>query len=226
MSTESAGDPPSARCRFLLTMSDINYFSISNNICSYDSGDPMSCRPAFGPPEPPYYRPITPQHYASMIKVCDGSYGWNLTGVQAAQGSENVIDCNNEAHDNTFSGDFGVGGDTGDQVITVKGGCHDLKFKGKVWSRGRNYDIFIGSWSDQSLAKSYNIDLYGLSHVDGKPLRVVFGRVDRGSITLPAGSKVLHGWSVGAWLYWWAKRVLIALGIMRRSTAPVPITVK
>lgn len=200
---------------------DRNYFSVSANVPYYTLGQPVSV------PTPPVFVSQDPTLYAATLKVCDGTSGLFLLGLSVAQGQENSIDCNAGAHHCAFNGDIGVGIPMGtplpDQVITVKGACHDLLFKGTLHSRGRIAEIVVGNWSDQSHDPAYSLDFSQLSHVDGQPIRFVFGRVKHPflalighapDILLPRGARVLFWKSLGEMAYWWVKWALVKVGVL------------
>ncbi len=113
----------------------------------------------------------------------------------------------NRAFDCSFEGQFGAKGQgVGDQVITVKGGCHDLRFAGVIDSdKSRRAAVCVGVWSDQSFDKSYNLDLSGLSNKDGSPVTVIIAWAKRDTIKLPANHKELKLMSFLYTIHWYLK---------------------
>lgn len=169
------------------------------------------------------YIPDKPKDWESALK-CSGRVGTHLKGLSVAQCKENAADCNAETHDCSFEGDWGMAGGEGEQVLTVKGGSHHLAFAGEVWSRGTDCDIEVGAWSDQSTSATHHIDLSGLRHATGRPLTVVLARVHSPlmaalgrprDIALPPNAKVLFWASLAEQCHWWAKRVAVAVGLVR-----------
>jgi len=155
----------------------------------------------------------------SFLKT-SGRKNTYLKGLRIPQGNENALDSNNQTIFCSFAGSFGIGGGIGDQVITTKGNSHDLEYYGLIFSEGRNAHIVIGAWSDQSDETSYNLDYTSLSHITGKPLTFIMGRVNNPimaifgkskDIHLPANSKILIWKSLGYQVYWWAKWIYVSL---------------
>lgn len=201
---------------------DTNYFSVATNVAYYTLGQAVAI------PSPLILTPSNPASYDAILKVCDGTSGLFLLGLSVSQGMENAIDCNNGAHHCAFNGNIGVPVGAGlptipDQVITVKGACHDLLFKGTLHSRGRIAEIVVGAWSDQSHDSAYSLDFSQLAHSDGQLIRFVFGRVKHPllalighapDIALPRGAKVLFWKSLGEMAYWWGKWILVKAGVL------------
>ena len=158
----------------------------------------------------------TPGDWDAMLKVSHTT-GLTLTGLEVAQGRENSLDLNNRCSDISLEGDWGWGDSgvgTGDQVITVKGGCQRIAISGAVFSRGKNAAVVIGAWSDQSHDCSTDLDFTGLrsAHAD-QPLTFILARCKR--VKLPEGAKVLRWKSLGYSCYWWAKWCAVKVGLFR-----------
>jgi hypothetical protein len=200
---------------------DVNYFSISQNQCEYFSGS-GAAQPG-QVPTPPVFSPLYPLDYDAILKISN-STDIILNDVEVAQGRENSVDCNNYARNSSVSGLFGVGGEKGDQVFTIKGGSNNLKFAGTIFSSGKKAHIVIGEWSDQSFETSYNIDLSELKTHDGSPVTVIVSRVNNPilsafgkskDIKFPANFKVLTTISLLEQAYWWIKLFFVKTGIIK-----------
>lgn len=150
--------------------------------------------------------------YASILKLSNKTTNLVFDGVNISNGNENSIDLNHVSNIKLTNCNFGVTkycepcSVEPDQIITIKGGSTNIIVEGKIWKRGKrsNIDVFIGCWSDQSYAKSSNIELNLISS-DGKPINVCFGRADEKTIKL-GGSCVKMKWtSIGAKIHWYTK---------------------
>lgn len=171
---------------------------------------------------PSEFMPEKPQEWDAIFKTSNRC-GTNLKGLRVAQGRENCLDNNNGTRFCSFQGDFGVGGGTGDQTITTKGGSHHVSYSGTIWSKGRRADCVAGAWSDQSHETSHTLDYSGLSRADGQPLTFILSRVNSPfmaalgrprDIILPKGAKVLFWASIGDQIYWWLKRLAVKLHLL------------
>ncbi len=196
---------------------DANYYSISANTYQWFAGTPQ-VKQDDAPIKQLILAPEKPQDWDAILKISDSTHDLYLppagTGLcQVAQGRENAVDVNNRVQNVVVNGEFGWGGGEGDQVITVKGGSHDLRFWGIIYSAGRNADVVVGAWSDQSHDQSYALDFSGLVHVDDKPLTFILSRCH--DVKLPPGAKVLRLKSWGYSIYWWAKFAAVKLGLIK-----------
>ncbi len=159
--------------------------------------------------------PPTPQDWDAILKVSSNDTPLTLTRVRIAQGRENVLDFNRYASYVLVEGDLGWGGGEGDQVVTIKGGSRYITVAGTIHSRGRNGDVVLDAWSDQSSDLVFNIDLVGLKRADGQPVTVILGRFNRRGVCLPPNARILWVKSVGYWAYYWLKLAAVKLGVMR-----------
>lgn len=201
---------------------DKNYLSLNKDSVVWFAGTPEAHQGSL--PYPLDLLPAAPQDWDSVLKF-SGRHNTELGMVKVAQGRENSVDMNNQCAGLSLEGEFGVGGGGGDQIFTIKGGSTDILIKGIVHSEGKKASIVIGAWSDQSTKPSSHIDLSLLRHISGRPLTVILGRVNhalvsilRGSspdIALPPGARIKRWASLGEWLYWWAKRIYVALWFYR-----------
>lgn len=197
---------------------DINYVSLNRDTTVWYAGTDQEREKPL--PYPIELIPADPKAWDTILKL-SGRENTHLTGIRASQGKENVFDANNRSAHCTFEGDWGVTGGEGQQVFTIKGGCHHIGLSGSVYSRGTDCDIELGCWADQSTDPVHDIDLVGLRHVSGRPLTVVFGRVVQPwrvllgkapkGIFLPPGAKIKVWASLGEMAYWWAKRLWVAI---------------
>ena len=164
-------------------------------------------------------KPTIPSSWDAILKL-SGRTNTQLAGLEVFQGQENSVDINSVSHGIALEGRFGVGGGQGDNVFTIKGGTYDVIIKGSVESNGRIAMTTIGNWSDQSTATTHHIDFYLLRVTSGKPLTVVFGRVNNPifaifgrspDIVLPPNARILVWKSLGLFTYWWLKRIYVFL---------------
>jgi hypothetical protein len=155
--------------------------------------------------------PEKPHDWDAILKTSNRA-DTHLISLSVAQGRENALDQNNKTRYCSFRGDFGVGGGEGDQVITTKGGCQHLTYSGTIWSKGRNADVVVGAWSDQSYDISTDLDYSDLSRADGQPVIFILSRCAR--VKLPPNAKVLRLKSLGYSAYWWLKFAAVKLHIL------------
>jgi hypothetical protein len=200
---------------------DVNYLSVSQGVWEYFSGSDNP-EPAIQP-IPFVAMPENPKDYDAILKISN-SQGIFIQDAELAQGKENCVDCNNRAADCQIHGEFGLIGKTGEQVITVKGGCHHLVFSGVIYSKGMECDLEVGAWSDQSFDPSSHLNFISLSRANGQPITFKFGRVNNPiscllgkpkDIILPINAKVLFWASLGEMGYWWVKWGLVKTGLIK-----------
>lgn len=199
---------------------DKNYLSLdADNVVWFAGTDEWRYEPG---PIPTILRPYRAQDWDAIFKTSNRANA-HLTGLSIAQGGENASDQNDRTRDCSFHGDFGVGGGEGDQVITTKGGSHDIAYSGTIWSKGRRADCVCGAWADQSQETTHHIDYSGLSRADGQPVTFILSRVNSPfmaalgrpkDITLPKGARVLFWASVLDQCYYWLKFAAVKLHIL------------
>lgn len=162
--------------------------------------------------------PDDPREWDSTLKVSGVGPPINggvwVSHIIAGQCRENVLDIN---HSNGvyIDGVFGRAGETGEQVVTIKGGSRNVRLRGVIQSNGTRATITLGQWSDQSTELSRDIDLSGLYRVDGEPITVIMARVDRSSVKLPPKVKLLWWKSLAYTAYWWLKLAAVKAGLFR-----------
>lgn len=192
---------------------DKNYLSLNDGCAIFYAGTINLQYLASSEPVPKVIYPENPFDWDAVLK-CSNRHDTVLTDLKVAQGQENSLDINNKSSNLDFSGDWGVSFGEGDQVFTIKGGSHDIKISGDIYSRGKKAIVVIGEWSDQNYDPSYNIDLSGLRMADGSPVTIIVSRVNSPilaafgkskDIKLPANSKVLTFMSLAEQIYWWLK---------------------
>lgn len=191
---------------------DKNYLSLNanSNVLYAGTDTPMGIPDA---DIPTTLVPIDPKEWDAILK-CSGRKNTILTGLNVPQGKENSLDINNRCESLHLEGDWGIVGDEGEQVITIKGGSNIITVGGNIHSTGKRADICLGLWSDQSTEKSDAIWLRGLHHVSGRPLTVIKCRVGN-HVYLPEGAKVLKLKSALALIGWWAKFFAVKVGIIK-----------
>ena len=178
---------------------DKNYLSIAANEFSFPVDLSSSLE----------LKPENPQDWDSIFKFAKKSCNFIFRGFKAPQGKENVVDCNGGISNIEIEGKFGEVGQTGDQVITAKGGSEDLIFRGEILSRGKFCDVFLGSWSDENYDVTRNIDVSCLYRANEK-FSIVVGRAEIPRYDKKY-AKVLFWKSLGAKIYWWAKFFYVKL---------------
>lgn len=196
---------------------DINYLSVANGIWGLNEGS-YYAQTLDAQPSPLNLMPADPQSYSAILKVCDGAHDLTLPAsgqgyIDIAQGMENAVDLNNACENITISAYFGWGKGTGDQVITLKGGCKNVKLQGVIYSTGREADIVIDAWSDQSSALVTGTDLSCLTRFDTQPIEIILGRFGSKIDHYPYAYKVLFWKSLGYRIYWLAKWAALKLGL-------------
>jgi hypothetical protein len=176
-----------------------NWFSDSNGVTSIGEGGP---HPYSAPwPSDNIFQPDSPSQYSAILKIGEGTA--NLSkAVTVAQGNQDSLNLNNHAHDNRFSGDFGLG-ESGLRVFTIKGGSNDNAVSGVAHNHGTSEDIKVGDWSDQTGNYSINNDLSGLKASDGKKLNVVLMHARK--TKLGPNEHVLIFKTIEGKAYWWFK---------------------
>lgn len=198
---------------------DVNLLSVSNNIWGTNEGSTAAITlPSQPSPLQDALDTITPQSYSSILKIADGTHDLDLpeTGyLDIAQGAENVVDFNNQVTNVTLHAHFGVGGGQGDQIVTVKGGCSNIKLNGFIYSTGRNADVVLDAWSDQSSALVSGIDLSGLARVDGQPVTIILGRFGSKIDHYPVSYRVLWWKSLCYKVYYLAKAAAVKLHLIK-----------
>lgn len=217
LKTESQRD-----CNYVSLQRDtVTLFAGTDAEAHYANADVNLQRISLIPPEPKLWE--------TALK-CSDRHGTALTALRVAQCKENVLDINASSSDLNLTGDWGVVGDEGEQVITIKGGSHDIRVAGEVHSHGRRADIVIGLYSDQSFAPTHDIDLSSLQpstarSISGRPLTVILCRVNQPwrawfggapkDIQLPPGARVLKLASFGAQVHYWAKLGAVKAGLIK-----------
>lgn len=164
-------------------MSDVNYFSISNDGYTIDAGSP-DARQVTELPEGNSFTPLRRDKYSDILKFSNRQ-SFSLTNVYVSQGKEDSVDINNRCSNITLQGNFAIEG-YGKQVFTIKGGSKDIFISGVIENPGNHTDVEIGNWSDQSKEKTTNVQL-NLRRMDGKPVRVIIGHAS--NITLGGNCK-------------------------------------
>ncbi len=197
---------------------DKNYYSISQNILQMFAGTELAMTVGQIPARLDNVQTglvlRDERPWDSLLKLSN-SERLRFNDIAIGQGMENAVDCNDGARECVIDASFGAGGGTGDQVITVKGGCERLVFSGTIHSTGRNADVVVGAWSDQSHEISRDLDYYNLRREDGEPVTFILARCK--NVRLPRGAKVLRLKSMGYSLYWWAKFAAVKLGFFNKT---------
>lgn len=206
MSTATSTPPRTSRA-------DVNFLSGTPEGWTLFAGTEHAT-PTSAPEHDAFILPPEPQQYDAILKTSRVEM-LRLFEIQVAQGRENSLDANAECMGCSFEGDFGVGGEQAvcDQIITTKGGCRWMTYAGTIHSRGRNADVTVGAWSDQSHERSAHLDYSGLRHADGKPIRFILARCD--DVKLPLGAKVLRLKSLLFSCYWYLKFAAVKLGLFK-----------
>jgi hypothetical protein len=109
--------------------------------------------------------------FTSQLYNLEGHYGYVKAGY------EDVVDINNRSSWVVLFGDtWDISGSK--YGFTIKGGSHDCAIHGTIRGHGRECDVDLGNWSDQSNDKTRRIVL-NLRSEDGSPIRVRVLNADR-----------------------------------------------
>ena len=206
---------------------DQNYLSFNRDSIVWFAGTDEEREETDPIPQPLNLLPEKPKKWDSILKFSNRK-DTRLLDIWVDQGKENAVDINNESSGLILQGNFGTKQSEGEQVITIKGGSHNITMFGKVHSQGTDADLEVGCWSDESYDVSHNLNLSGLSRDsdDYRPITVVFGRVNNPimaalgkpkDIQLPKGAKVLFWASIGEIIYWHLKYAAVKLGLIGRK---------
>jgi hypothetical protein len=190
------------------TDTQFNYLSCSNGNWGYYDGSAKAV-PLPYMPLPLNLRPTAPLTYDVILKIADGTAGLELIGLEVSQGYEDSVNIANKASGLHLLGDFGLGEGQGLRCITIKGGVRSVIISGRIMNRGSNCDIRIGDWIDQTTVPCHDIHLVGMSHIDGKRIRVI--RNFRDEAFLSPNCKLLLWQSLGLTAYWYFKYVVRAI---------------
>lgn len=193
-------------------MSDRNYFSISQNKFTVDSGGPNPHEVTELPSDNVFSPPDGAENYSDILKFSN-QQGFTILGCKVDQGKEDAVDMNRGCEDIILDGEFGIGAG-GSQVITVKGGCKN------IWVTGISHGsrIEIGNWSDQTYNYSENIVL-NLRSTNGSTIKVSIGRAK--NVSLQGDCKKDTFGSLKLTAYWWIKWIVRKiLGIKVGQSGP------
>jgi hypothetical protein len=106
---------------------------------------------------------------ADALKFSTGLRDFDARFGTVFSGSEDAVDVNNGCSGIRIAADrYVLGGRMG---ITIKGGSTDVTVEGWLEGHGRECDVDIGNWSDQSHEPVRGVKL-GLRKWDGSPVRV------------------------------------------------------
>lgn len=180
-------------------MSDRNYFSISQNKFTVDSGGPNPHEVTELPADNVFSPPDGAKNYSDILKFSN-QQGFTLMGCRVDQGTDDSVDMNRFCKDIVLDGTFGIGVG-GNQVLTIKGGCKN------IWVTGTSHGnrVEIGNWSDQTYDLSENI-LVNLTSVNGQPIMVSIGRAK--NVSLQGNCKKDTFGSLKLTAYWWIKWIV------------------
>ena len=113
---------------------------------------------------------VNPLEYSDIVKL---SYATNITikGCTIHGGKEDCIDMNRYC-DNILVEDTYLESN-GSYCMTIKGGTKNVVIKNvTITNHGRETDIDLGNWSDQSSELTTKITLENVCSEDGSPVRV------------------------------------------------------
>ena len=196
-----------------------NYFSVINNpdgSLGYviDAGLPTQ-HSVFALPDPPLFNQPEAS-YDAILKV-NANYFILKNGL-ISQGVEDSLNIANNSRSCMVDATYGYGGGQGLRVITVKGGCQGICLSGMIQEHGTSYwdgDVSIDDWIDQTYNPSGQIDLSGLSSMDGKKVKVVAnlrtGHISYGPNCQLALIPTL--WRTAYWWFKWAVRKVLGIKV-------------
>ncbi len=113
-------------------------------------------------------QPIDGLGYSDALK-CSRVENLTVMADVVLSGSEDAVDVNNRCLNVTLTAKLWVL--RGKLGFTVKGGSRGTTFIGRVDGRGKETDVDLGNWSDQSHDKTTNTHL-NLWRADQSPVRV------------------------------------------------------
>lgn len=139
-------------------MADKNYYSIADqdSVNVIDQSFPSSG--------------VNPLDYSDILKLSKAT-NVVIRGCYIVGGKEDCIDmnryCENILVENTTVHSSGL------YCFTIKGGTKNVTLRNVVINKhGKEMDIDLGNWSDQSKDLTTNITLENVTSSDGKPVRV------------------------------------------------------
>jgi len=139
-------------------MADKNYYSIA------DQNDVLIGNTIFPSGE------VNPLDYSDIVKL---SHATNITIKDCTihGGREDCIDMNRDCDNILIENSFLES--NGNYCMTIKGGTKNVTIKNvTITSHGKETDIDLGNWSDQSSELTTNITLENVVSEDGLPVRV------------------------------------------------------
>jgi hypothetical protein len=186
---------------------DKNYVSVNNGTVLFDYGTHVDASQQtldgdlLVPPN---------KTYDGTLKFSQTS-NYKVVSLYAASANESSLDINNHCTNLAIQGTLGQVGDVLEHPVTIKGAADvpdsKIVLTLLIRSRGKNFDVILGDWSDESYNVLRGVVLNIAAHPDGKPIRVVLGRAVKPLMT--ANCEVLFWWSLGLKIYWWAKWLLV-----------------
>ncbi len=138
-----------------------------------------------------------------------GCFRQRFTNFKIFGGVEDCVDLNNGCNGLTLENFALTSG--GKYCITLKGGSNDNLFTGLyIKKHGKEVDIEIGNWSDQSHNFSKRNSFWNVHAEDKKPVTYCYRYGCKPSFIL---SDVKHLWwrSIGITIYWWVKYAIKSL---------------
>lgn len=150
--------------------------------------------------------PAVASSYDAILKLSDGLTNVTLASVSVSQGHEDSLNLNDAVSNILMSGDFAINGAPGLRVITIKGGCSNVKISGTIHQHGTVADVILGDWSDQNTSVSSQIDLSGLTTWDGSPIILIISHAT--GVMMPKNGKSPLLQCLLYKGYWWFKRVV------------------
>ena len=112
--------------------------------------------------------PSTNPNWSDTVKITSGCTGLILNAEAIYGGKEDCADTNNKATHCTVNTQWHP---QGKYLATIKGGCHAIGLFGDVYAHGKETDVDLGNWSDQSQDVTTGTIL-GLWSKTGRPIRI------------------------------------------------------
>ena len=140
-----------------MSTKDINLYSYYDR----DSGSTVTLQEAgFAAPDP---------EWSDTIKITSRCQFFTLRADVIFGGKEDCVDCNNRAEEiAVYATLFRP---QGKYLATIKGGCAGVFLIGRVYGHGKEVDVDLGNWSDQSQEETIGVKL-ALESNDGKPITI------------------------------------------------------
>lgn len=112
--------------------------------------------------------PTTNPDWSDSLKITSQCTDFTFLGKAIYGGQEDCVDMNNRCNNVRVVAEFHP---QGKYVATIKGGCTNIFLEGTIYGKGKEVDVDIGNWSDQSTNPTTGVVL-DVKKADGSPVYV------------------------------------------------------